>query len=256
MGSDESGTGAWHSAELGVPGVGAATTTRAGGVSEPPFDTFNLATHVGDVDSAVASNRALLMDELLQRGCHAVQWLDQHHGNRCVRVAAPTPLRPPPRADAAWTGVCGMGLAALTADCLPVVLCRLDGTAVAVAHAGWRGLVAGVLPATVRAMPGANRDLIAWLGPAIGGPRYEVGVDVRDAVIGAGAAAERALSPAPKPGKYQFDLAAFARVILLELGVARVLGGGPCCAADERFYSYRRDGITGRMATIVWRQDA
>ena len=241
---------AWLTAEL-VAGVRAITTTRAGGVSVAPFDSFNLATHVGDAEAAVTNNRARLLADLRPQGCHAVQWLEQCHGSDCVAVAA-LPVEPPPQADAALTRSRGVGVAVLTADCLPVVLYRSDAAAVAVAHAGWRGLLAGVLASTVAAMPGPATQLAAWIGPAIGAARYEVGAEVRQAALQSNPAAEPAFSAAAKPGKFLFDLTAMARQVLRGLGVSKVTGGDVCCASDERFYSYRRDGQTGRMATIAW----
>jgi len=229
-------------------GAGALSTTRSGGVSVGPYASMNLAVHVGDRPAAVAQNRRLLLDE---SGCSAIQWLTQVHGSRCI-LATHASATGAPEADAAWTEEPGLALAVLTADCVPVVLCALNGSAVAVAHAGWRGLVAGVLAATVDAMPVAPGALQAWIGPAIGPASYEVGEDVFHAARGVMAEAEAFFAAAAGSGKYQLDLAGFARQQLRQLGVRAVLGDDICCAADERFFSFRRDGVTGRMATLAW----
>lgn len=230
------------------PGVIAVTTTRAAGVSRGRFAGLNLADHVGDVAEAVAENRNLLLRDL---GCSNIQWLTQVHGTQCLHASHASVVSAP-EADAAWTEEPGLAVAVLTADCLPVVLAAADGSAVAVAHAGWRGLTSGVLEATLRNLPKPAAELVAWIGPAIGRARYEVGEDVLIAARRASAATEGFFSPGNVPGKYQFDLAGLARYTLEQLGVAEVRGGEICCASDARFFSYRRDGVTGRMATLAW----
>jgi YfiH family protein len=230
------------------PGVVAFTTLRHGaGVSAAPFDRFNLGSRCGDVPEDVASNRA----ELSQRfGLPSPpRWLRQVHGTS----DAVEPGDDEPEADAAVTRMPGTALAILTADCLPVVLASEDGNEVAAAHAGWRGLAAGVLEATVAAMQAAPERVLAWLGPCAGPQAYEVGQDVFDAFLARDPRAAAAFV-ATRPGHWRVDLYALARQCLLAAGVARVHGGGLCTISDpQRFYSHRRDRRTGRMATLVWR---
>jgi YfiH family protein len=233
------------------PGVRALTTLRgpAGG-SAPPFDRFDLGLRNGDDADAVRANR-----ELLARGLglpSAPCWLRQVHGPRVV--VDPDPAREP-EADAAVARAPGKVLAILTADCLPVVLASADGTVVAAAHAGWRGLAAGVLEATVLAMAAPPATLLAWLGPAAGPGAYEVGADVRDAFVARDEAAAVAFAPT-RPGHWRVDLYRLARQRLVGAGLApdAIHGGGLCTISDPaRFYSHRRDQRTGRMATLAWR---
>ncbi|WP_297528071.1 peptidoglycan editing factor PgeF [Thiohalobacter sp.] len=230
------------------PGVRALSTLRSGGVSRGPFAEFNLADHVDDDPAAVAANRALLRRAagLPAEPC----WLLQVHG-RGVIPAGEGPAAGP--ADGSWTDRPGRVCVVLTADCLPVLLARRDGSAVAALHAGWRGLAAGVLEAGVAAL-GGGAGLVAWLGPAIGPDHFEVGPEVRDAFLAADAGAAAAFRPAARPGHLLADLYLLARQRLARAGVGSVHGGGECTFADaKRFYSYRRDGVTGRMATLVWR---
>ena len=236
--------------------VGALGTTRGGcgtlaGHSQGPYAHLNLATHVGDDPQAVAANRQLLG---ASTGVERVQWLDQVHGRRCIEASGETTARVP-EADAAWTVERGLGLAVLTADCVPVVICDRAGSLVAVAHAGWRGLVGGVLQSVVDALPAAPADLLAWIGPAIGPDAYEVGEEVAAAVSGLadGDRLSRACaSPGRVAGKYQLDLFTFSERLLEQAGVPVVHCERLCTHSDPRFYSYRRDGITGRMATLAW----
>lgn len=229
-------------------GVQGFTTTRSGGASRGSFQGFNLAAHVGDVAAAVTRNRSALAGAM---DCRQVQWLQQVHGTACVRASAST-ARSVPEADASWTDEGALALAVLTADCLPVVFAARDASVVAVAHAGWRGLVGGVLQAIVGKLPVESRALVAWIGPAIGFARYEVGQEVRAAAM-AGYADAGAFFRVAREGKYIFDLAGMAAEQLERIGVSEVRCSGICCASDSRFYSYRRDGVTGRMATVVWR---
>jgi purine-nucleoside/S-methyl-5'-thioadenosine phosphorylase / adenosine deaminase len=250
--------------------VTALCTTRAGGASAAPFDSFNLAEHVGDAPGAVRANRQRLRAALPPGS--RIQWLQQVHGIRVVRAdAAPGDC---PEADASWTRERGLACAVMTADCLPVLFCDRAGTVVAAAHAGWRGLAGGVLEATVAAMEVPGASLMAWLGPAIGPAAFEVGAEVREAFYtsldngsrGADVSAETSRAaedglrqqvaecfrPAGRPGHFLADLYALARLRLARLGVAAVYGGGACTWQDAgRFYSYRRDGRTGRMASLV-----
>jgi polyphenol oxidase len=233
------------------PGVHAIVTTRElPGHSAAPFDRCNLGDRCGDVAEAVAANRAGLIDRLaLPSSPH---WLRQVHGTaiRTFDGPAATPAEPP-EADAAVTRRSGVVLAVLTADCLPVLLCREDGAAVAAVHAGWRGLAAGVVE-TALATLGEPARLLAWIGPAIGAASYEVGADVREAFVESDAAAEAAFT-ATRPGHWRCDLAALARRRLHAAGVARVSGGDFDTFADPRFYSYRRQARTGRFASLIWR---
>lgn len=193
------------------------------------------------------------------------QWLDQVHGTHVVCLSAP-PIRcasppcdapePQPRADASFTTVPGVVCVVKSADCLPVLFCDAAGTVVAAAHAGWRGLAAGVLEATVAAMDVPPAGLMAWMGAAIGPESFEVGAEVREAFVLRDAGAAAAFRPRPGPaGKFLADLYALARRRLAGVGVTRVYGGGLDTLADrDRFFSYRRDGRTGRMAALVWRE--
>ncbi len=231
------------------PGVRALSTLRPGGFSRGAFAGFNLGDHVGDDPDAVAGNRALLRRAagLPAEPC----WLRQVHGSGVI-AACEGPAAAP--ADGSWTDRPGRVCVVLTADCLPVLLARRDGSAVAALHAGWRGLAAGVLEAGVAAL-GGGADLVAWLGPAIGPDHFEVGPEVRAAFVAADAGAAAAFRPAARPGHHLADLYALARRRLARAGVASLHGGGWCTFADAgRFYSYRRDGTTGRMATLVWRR--
>lgn len=230
-----------------APGVRALTTLRAGGCSTGAYAGLNLAGRVGDAAAAVAANRRGLRRALAlpAEPC----WLRQVHG---ARVAVDAAAEAEPEADAAVSVEPGRVLALLTADCLPVVFAARSGPAVAVAHAGWRGLAAGVLEATVAALPAPAAELVAWIGPGIGARRYQVGADVREAFAGS-PGAERAFADAG-PGHWRCDLVLLAAARLAAAGVGAVAASGRCTFEDPaRFYSYRRDGETGRMATLVWR---
>lgn len=230
----------------------ALATTRQGGVSAPPWDSLNLGDHVGDESSAVAENRSAL-GHLLPPGSR-IQWLEQVHGNAVVRAAGEGASLP--TADASWSDQPGVACAVLTADCLPVLLCDRAGTVVASAHAGWRGLLAGVIEQTVAALPAAPADLLAWLGPAIGPAAFEVGSEVREAFCAASGASAREHAcfrvSALAADHWVADLYALARLRLYRLGIQAIYGGGYCTVRDvRRFYSYRRDGQTGRMASLI-----
>lgn len=229
------------------PGVRALVTTRGGGASGAPWQGFNLGDHVGDAPDAVAVNRARLRDLLPGEP----RWLAQVHGTRCVDAAR---VLGRVEADASFSRERGVVCAVLTADCLPVLLCAEDGGVVGIAHAGWRGLAAGVVEGAVAALGEPGTRLLAWLGPAIGPGAFEVGDEVRARFADADAGAAAAFT-ARENGKWLCDLYALARRRLRALGVERISGGGDCTASDAaRFYSYRRDGITGRMASLVWRE--
>ncbi len=227
--------------------VRAFSTTRTGGVSRPPYDTFNLAGHVGDDPASVAANRARLREALALPASPA--WLRQVHGTGVVDAAA---CGSEAEADGAFAAAAGIVCAVLTADCLPVLLCDRKGTAVAALHAGWRGLSAGVLEAGVRALGASPGELLAWLGPAIGPDVFEVGDEVREVFVAHDPDARAAFRPSPA-GRWLADLYALARQRLAAAGVTAVYGGGWCTCNDaERFYSFRRDRDTGRMASLVW----
>lgn len=233
------------------PGVRAVFTLRIGGVSVPPFDTFNVATHVGDEPRAVAENRARLRASLELPAEPA--WLEQVHGNRVVDLDGPASLGSLGPADAAVTRAPGRICVIQVADCMPVLFAAADGSAVGAAHAGWRGLAGGVLEATVRAMNTPPAELLAWMGPAIGQPHFEVGDEVRAAFLAADAGAAAAFAGNER-GRWQCDLYALARRRLTALGVPSIHGGGWCTYAQaRRFFSYRRDGRCGRMAALIWR---
>jgi len=227
------------------------STLRRGlnvGVSKPPFDDFNLGAHCGDEPQAVATNRAALgwAGALPSAPC----WLRQVHGTRVWRFDAPSAVEI--EADASVTSRPGVVLAVLTADCLPVLFAARDGSEVGAAHAGWRGLCAGVLENTVAAMRSAPSDLIAWLGPAAGPQAYEVGEEVRAAFVGRDMAAASAFV-ATRAGHWLCDLYALARLRLAAVGVQAIHGGGRCTISEPAaFFSHRRDGRSGRMASLVW----
>ena len=226
-------------------GVRALSTTRGSGASAPPWQGFNLGDHVGDDPRAVAANRVTLRRELPAEPV----WLNQVHGTRCVDAAT---ARPGEQADASFTRQRGVVCAVLTADCLPVLLCDEHATVVGIAHAGWRGLAAGVIEATVASMGEPGERLTAWLGPAIGAQAFEVGGEVRDIFIAGDAAAAEAFV-AIAGGKWLCDIYGLARRRLHALGIRRVAGADFCTVNDpQRWFSYRRDGVTGRMASLVW----
>jgi len=231
------------------PGVVAGITTRRGGMSRGAYRSMNLGLHVGDAAESVRANRQALAATL---GLAAEpSWLAQVHGNTVIEAPF---AETAPQADASWTGSAGVVCVVLVADCLPVLLARRDGSRVAAAHAGWRGLAAGVIEETVGALRSAPEDLVAWLGPAISGSAFEVGGEVREAFVETDPAAAAAFETNAR-GRWQADLYALARQRLARLGVTAVHGGGYCTYADsERFFSYRRDGRCGRMAALIFRR--
>jgi YfiH family protein len=228
--------------------VRAAATLRTGGVSEGTFASFNLGAHVGDDANAVAENRRLL-EAALQLPAEPT-WLSQVHGTAVINAAdAPTP-RPP--ADASVAFGPGAVCVVLTADCLPVLFCDRAGTRVGAAHAGWRGLVGGVLAETINALGVPPFELLAWLGPAIEQSAFEVGPEVLEQFVARDPNNAMAFQTNAR-GRWQADLYQLARNELARLGVPSVHGGGFKCFSDsERFFSYRREPRTGRMATLVW----
>lgn len=227
--------------------VRAVCSTRAGGVSVGAYAGLNLGRSSGDDPAAVAENRQRLVAAAGAPG--APHWISQVHGRRVVRMpnAADTPT-----ADGVWTASAGVVIAVQAADCLPLLFCDGRGHCVAAAHAGWRGLAGGVIEATIAALPAPPEQLMAWLGPAIGPEAFEVGDEVRAAFVDIDADSAGAFVAAA-PGKHFADLFALARRRLRRAGVTRIFGGGLSTHADpRRFYSYRRDGITGRMAALIW----
>ncbi|KWR75575.1 peptidoglycan editing factor PgeF [Cupriavidus sp. IDO] len=245
--------------------VRALATTRQGGVSSGPYGLadgskggLNLGTHVGDVPGDVATNRARLAACLPAMPL----WLEQVHGCAVATVDhIAAPREAVPQADASLAVTPGLVCAVMTADCLPVLLCDTAGTVVGAAHAGWRGLCGGVVEATLARMQAASGNAsarwLAWLGPAIGPEAFEVGAEVREAFLAQARPGEEpaieAAFRAGAPGKYMADLYALARTRLGRAGCTDVYGGDTCTVADaRRFYSYRRDGVTGRMASLIW----
>ncbi|MEG7361884.1 peptidoglycan editing factor PgeF [Pseudomonas citronellolis] len=225
--------------------VRACVSTRAGGVSQAPFDSFNLGDHVGDEPAAVAENRRRLEQA---QGCRPA-WLSQVHG---IEVVEADPSRVA-TADASWSATPGIACAVLTADCLPALFCDRAGTRVAAAHAGWRGLAGGVLEATLDKLAVPAAEVLVWLGPAIGPQAFEVGPEVREAFMADHAEAAAAFVPSVNAGRYMADIYQLARIRLAARGVTAVYGGGLCTFSDaERFYSYRRNPRTGRQASLVW----
>jgi len=233
------------------PGVRAAFTLRTGGVSAAPFDSLNLGTHVGDAATAVAENRRRLRVQLDLPAEPA--WIEQVHGTRVVDLGALAATTPCATADGVVSRREGLICVVQVADCLPVLLAARDGSAVAAAHAGWRGLAAGVLEATVAAVGVPAGRLLAWLGPAIGREHFEVGEEVRAAFARRDGSAAGSFTRNAR-GRWQCDLVALARGRLAALGVTAVFGGSWCTYSDPgHFFSYRRDGQCGRMAALVWR---
>jgi len=227
-------------------GVKALITTRAGGVSQGPYASFNLGLRTGDDPQAVAANRERLNALLPQ----PPRWLRQVHGSGVVEADE---LTHAPEADAAIARRPGTVCAVLVADCIPVLLADGTGAMVAIAHAGWRGLAAGVVENTVRGMACDPRGLTAYLGPGIGATAFEVGSDVRDAFLARDAGAAAAFAP-HAAGKWLADLFLLARQCLRRAGVAAIHGGALCTYSDaRRFFSYRRSRTTGRMAALIWR---
>jgi polyphenol oxidase len=242
--------------------VQAFVTTRVGGVSPAPWDSLNLGTHVGDNLARVRHNRALLRAALPE--VRRFQWLNQVHGTRLVDVAPGASYLRRRTADAAAVYAPGDAAIVMTADCLPVFFCATNGSAAAVAHAGWRGLLAGILENTVAGLARSGTlqpsQLLVWMGPAIAGCHFEVGDEVRQAFIDDGQ--RRGIDPrllvsaftaSSQANKWMMDIYQVARLRLQAIGLTAVYGGDFCTVCDhQRFYSYRRDGVTGRMANLIY----
>nr|WP_294863767.1 peptidoglycan editing factor PgeF [uncultured Pseudogulbenkiania sp.] len=237
----------WLTADWPAPAkVKTLITTRKGGVSEAPYDSFNLGAHVGDLPEHVSLNRETLRRFVPEEPA----WLNQVHGTRVVNAADVTET--PPEADASVSRTPDAVCVIMTADCLPVLLTSRDGSVVGAAHAGWRGLCDGVIEATVSAMNEPAANLMAWLGPAIGPDAFEVGAEVRAAFMAHDPAAAQAFTDIGE-GKFLGDIYTLARQRLAALGISDVYGGDFCTVIDrERFFSYRRDRTTGRMASLIW----
>lgn len=238
----------WLTPDWPAPiGVRALATWRSGGVSTGVHESLNLGDHVGDRPEAVAANRRRLREAARLPAEPA--WLKQVHGTRVADLDADGA---PGEADASIAHRPGRVLAILTADCLPVVFAARDGSAVGAAHAGWRGLAGGVLEATVAALGLAPLNLLAWIGPGIGAKHYEVGEEVRTALLAADPGAAAAFRPSPR-GRHLCDLSGLARRRLEALGVGEVGASADCTYSDaNRYFSHRRDGLCGRQATLIW----
>ncbi|CAH0992310.1 Polyphenol oxidase [Sinobacterium norvegicum] len=233
-------------------------TTRLGGVSTAPFDSLNPAQHVGDDSRQVDANRQIIAATLNQLGdVDAVQWLNQTHSIDVIHSDYHT-VSQSPDADACTTVIPNIACAVMTADCLPLLLCRQDGSAVAACHAGWRGLLDGVIEQTVQQLAGNSASpILVWLGPAISQASFEVGGEVRQQFLAAAgnqqAATDDCFIDSGNSNKYLADLYQLARLRLHRLSIDQIFGGELCTFNDrQRFYSYRRDGQTGRLASIIW----
>lgn len=231
-------------------GVGTLSTTREGGVSKPPFDSLNLGLHVGDNKHAVLQNRARLNSQLP----NPAVWLNQVHSDKVITVDEQFDHTKVFNGDALYTKLLNQPLAIMTADCLPILLASNDGQEVAAIHAGWRGLEQGIVNNTVACFQHPPANICAWLGPAIGPKLFEVGQEVVDLFTSKNAVIHKAFEP-QKNNKYLADIYFIARTMLNELGVSNISGGEYCSATQsEQFFSYRRDGQTGRMASLIWRK--
>jgi YfiH family protein len=227
-----------------------------GGQSRSPFDSFNLALHVGDVATDVEQNRQRLMQRC--QGLERIQYLNQVHGKHVISIDAAEDDRP--SADASITHQAGIACAVMTADCLPLLFCDEAGEQIAAVHAGWRGMDAGIVEATLKSMAAHPSKILVWMGPAISQQYFEIGPEVKTQLMVSVASnllaeAENAFSPsASQPSHFMADLCQLARLQLSTLGVTQVYGGEHCCYANsQQFFSYRRDGVTGRMLTMIYK---
>lgn len=228
------------------PNVFSYATTRLGGVSKDYYASLNLGLHVGDDEQLVLENRQRLQTSL---GYKSIAWLEQVHSAIATKANASQVLK----ADASWTDQPELACVVMTADCLPVLFCDKSGQYVAAAHAGWRGLVNGVLEATINQLPVEPNQLMAWLGPAIGPSKFEVGSEVKQAFLEKDSEAELAFRTGLTHDKYFADIYHLAKLRLNKAGVTAVYGGDFCTVSDEdMFFSYRRQAVTGRMASLIW----
>lgn len=229
-------------------GVKAVSTTRNGGVSIAPYDTLNLGNHVGDDPHSVLLNRQSLAKQLMLSPDN-INWLEQVHGIDVLTLDNQQLISY--QADASYTNMPRKACAIMTADCLPVLFCSLAGNEVAAAHAGWRGLQAGILEQTIQRFNAKPENIMAWLGPAIGPEQFEVGPEVREAFMDVTPQAEAAFRA--RGNKYLADIYLLARQRLNSLGVQKIYGGNFCTVSQfELFFSYRREKQTGRMASLIW----
>lgn len=228
--------------------IKAFTTLRSGGISPSPYHSLNLAEHVNDTEENVLKNREILKEAL--KLPQEPIWITQTHSTVAVKAVCENRNAP---ADASYSDEVNQICAVLTADCLPILLCNKQGTEVAAIHAGWRGLLNGIIDSTLKNLHSAPEDMLAWLGPCISQLNFEVGNEVRDSFLQILAEAEFAFLPSPNQ-RWLADLYALARLQLVKQGVSSIYGGGFCTYAEsKRFYSYRRDGSqTGRMASLIW----
>ena len=236
------------------PTVRACITTRRGGVSQAPYESNNLALHVGDVPAAVTVNRQHLCESLSLK--KTPQWLEQIHGVKVAMAQADGQVK---TADACYTAEPGLACVVMTADCLPILVCDQQGTQVAAIHAGWRSLAKGIIARTLQKFNGPGSQLMAYLGPAISQPHFEVGIEVLEVFFKMARNAQhsddiaQAFKPGLRPLHFYADIYALARAELNALGVSAIYGGDYCTYADsDRFFSYRRDKTTGRMASLIW----
>lgn len=228
--------------------VRACSTTRLGGYSLAPWGKFNLGMHVGDDSATVQANRQLLAQKANLPS--EPYWLNQVHGTRVLTLPAQSSTVPD--ADASWSNQPRLVCAVMTADCLPVLFCSKDGQQIAAAHAGWRGLCAGILENTISRFTAPAREIMTWLGPAIGPQAFEVGEDVRSAFMNVDPNAAMAFRPFGS--KYLADLSLLATQRLQRLGITDISYSGDCTYhLPQQYFSWRRDGVTGRMATLIWR---
>lgn len=234
----------WLKADWPAPDfIKAGITLRQGGMSVKPYDSFNLATHVGDELAVVNQNRAMLDVP------GTPQWLEQVHSTQAVLLPNEETI---PKADAAYTSEKNIVCTVMTADCLPLLITDQQGSCVAAIHAGWRGLCDGIVEATIKKLPAEPESLLVWLGPAIGPDVYEVGEEVYDAFTKAEPEAKQAFTTTTK-GHWLFDIYQLAKLRLNKMGVSHIYGGEHCTLSEEeQFFSYRRDGVTGRMASLIW----
>jgi len=229
-------------------GVHAASTLRMGGISQAPFAALNLGSHVGDDLHAVEENRRRLQQQLLLP--QPPQWLNQVHGTQVIKVPESV-IQAAPDADAIWSDGANRVCAVLTADCLPLLYCSNDGRYIAAAHAGWRGLAAGIVEQTFERLPVKAEQVMVWLGPAIGVEAFQVGAEVVEVFVQQHAEDEVAFTV--DGDRWLMDIYQLAKNRLCRAGVQQIYGGEHCTFSDERFFSYRRENQTGRMATLIWR---
>lgn len=239
----------WLPAEWPAPlHIHAGTTTRQAGCSRPPFDSFNLAGHVGDENESVKRNREQLIRRL--RLPAQPHWLNQNHGNNVIRLHNPLPRK---NADAAYSNRPGLICAVLTADCVPILVCNREGTEVAAIHAGWRGLSANIIAKTLACFESASDKLMAWIGPHISSGYYEVRGDVRSACIDSLSDTVAVAFKKNSAISWHADLGLMARLMLVNAGISEIHASKLCTYREEEyFYSFRRENVTGRMASLIW----